>query len=76
MWRRLRRRGRPATRRDPLRAAQARTSRKDNPFGFHPGETWTPALVLEFMRQRCQMDDAFHRAALDLDPLRAALTGI
>ena len=23
----------------------------DNPFGFHPGETWTPDLGLEFMRQ-------------------------
>jgi len=33
----------------------------DNPFGFHPGETWTPALVLEFMRQHCRMDDAFLR---------------
>ncbi|KQY56508.1 DUF885 domain-containing protein [Nocardioides sp. Root140] len=30
---------------------------KDNPFGFHPGETWTPALGLEFMRQHCRMDD-------------------
>ena len=34
---------------------------RDNPFGFHPGETWTPALGLEFMRQHCQMDDAFIR---------------
>jgi len=32
---------------------------KDNPFGFHPGETWTPELVLEFMREHSQMDDAF-----------------
>ena len=31
----------------------------DNPFGFHPGERWTPALGLEFMRQHCRMDDAF-----------------
>ncbi len=23
---------------------------RDNPFGFHPGETWTPELGLEFMR--------------------------
>ncbi|WP_110241706.1 DUF885 domain-containing protein [Nocardioides gilvus] len=29
----------------------------DNPFGFHPGERWTPALGLEFMRQHSQMDD-------------------
>ncbi|MFT3874680.1 MAG: DUF885 domain-containing protein [Nocardioides sp.] len=33
----------------------------DNPFGFHPGETWTPALGLEFMRQHCQMEDSFIR---------------
>jgi len=31
---------------------------RDNPFGFHPGETWTPELVLEFMRAHCRMDDA------------------
>jgi uncharacterized protein (DUF885 family) len=31
----------------------------DNPFGFHPGETWTSELGLEFMRQHCRMDDAF-----------------
>ncbi|QCC78766.1 DUF885 domain-containing protein [Nocardioides daphniae] len=30
---------------------------RDNPFGFHPGERWTPALGLEFMRQHSQMDD-------------------
>ena len=34
---------------------------RDNPFGFHPGETWTPDLGLEFMRQHCLMDDAFIR---------------
>jgi uncharacterized protein (DUF885 family) len=34
---------------------------RDNPFGFHPGETWTPELGLEFMRQHCRMDDAFIR---------------
>ncbi|MDQ3307608.1 MAG: DUF885 domain-containing protein [Actinomycetota bacterium] len=33
----------------------------DNPFGFHPGETWTPALGLEFLRQHCRMDDAIIR---------------
>jgi uncharacterized protein (DUF885 family) len=32
---------------------------RDNPFGFHPGETWTPGLGLEFMRQHCRMEDAF-----------------
>ncbi len=31
---------------------------RGNPFGFHPGETWTPALGLEFMRQHARMDDA------------------
>jgi uncharacterized protein (DUF885 family) len=31
----------------------------DNPFGFHPGETWTPELGLEFMRQHCRMQDEF-----------------
>jgi len=30
----------------------------DNPFGFHPGETWTPALGREFMGQHCQMEAA------------------
>jgi uncharacterized protein (DUF885 family) len=34
---------------------------RDNPFGFHPGETWTPELGLEFMRQHCRMEDAFIR---------------
>ncbi|NUR08698.1 MAG: DUF885 domain-containing protein [Nocardioidaceae bacterium] len=33
----------------------------DNPFGFHPGETWTPELGLEFMRAHCRMEDAFIR---------------
>ncbi|QYJ04371.1 DUF885 domain-containing protein [Nocardioides panacisoli] len=28
-----------------------------NPFGFHPGETWTPDLVAAFMRQHSSMDD-------------------
>ena len=32
---------------------------EDNPFGFHPGETWTPELGLEFMRQHCRLEDAF-----------------
>jgi uncharacterized protein (DUF885 family) len=31
---------------------------RDNPFGFHPGERWTPELGLEFMRQHARMDDA------------------
>ena len=32
---------------------------QDNPFGFHPGETWNPDLGLEFVRQHCAMEDAF-----------------
>lgn len=31
----------------------------DNPFGFHPGETWTPELGREFMGEHCRMDPAF-----------------
>ncbi len=31
---------------------------RDNPFGFHPGERWTPELGLEFMRQHSRDDDA------------------
>ncbi len=36
----------------------------DNTLGaggtaFHPGETWTPELGLEFMRLHCRMDDEF-----------------
>jgi uncharacterized protein (DUF885 family) len=32
---------------------------EDNPFGFHPGEVWTPELGREFIGQHCLMDDAF-----------------
>ena len=32
---------------------------KDNPFGFHPGETWTPAHGLAFMRDHCLMEDEY-----------------
>jgi len=31
----------------------------DNPFGFHPGEVWTPELGREFIGQHCLMEDAF-----------------
>ncbi|MEI7054412.1 DUF885 domain-containing protein [Nocardioides sp. CCNWLW239] len=31
----------------------------DNPFGFHPGEIWTPELGREFIGQHCLMEDAF-----------------
>jgi uncharacterized protein (DUF885 family) len=34
---------------------------KDNPFGFHPGERWTPALGFDFMRDHCTIDDAMLR---------------
>jgi uncharacterized protein (DUF885 family) len=29
----------------------------DNPFGFHPGRSWTPELVWEFMRGHCRLPD-------------------
>ncbi len=31
---------------------------RDNPFGFHPGERWTPELGFEFIRGHCTIDDA------------------
>jgi uncharacterized protein (DUF885 family) len=37
----------------------------DNPFGFHPGEQWTPDLGLEFMRQHVRLEDAVIRFELD-----------
>jgi len=33
----------------------------DNPFGFHPGERWTPDLGLEFMLQHSAMEESFIR---------------
>jgi uncharacterized protein (DUF885 family) len=30
---------------------------RDNPFGFHPGEVWTPELVWDFMRAHCRLPD-------------------
>jgi uncharacterized protein (DUF885 family) len=30
---------------------------RDNPFGFHPGQTWTPELGWEFMRAHCRVPD-------------------
>ena len=29
----------------------------DNPFGFHPGQRWTPELGWEFMRAHCRIPD-------------------
>jgi uncharacterized protein (DUF885 family) len=34
---------------------------EDNPFGFHPGETWTPDLGLELMLGHCRMEEPFIR---------------
>ncbi|TQL70019.1 uncharacterized protein (DUF885 family) [Nocardioides albertanoniae] len=31
----------------------------ENPFGFHPGDRWTPELGREFIGQHCLMDGAF-----------------
>ena len=33
----------------------------DNPFGWRPGERWTPDLLFEFMRIHSRMDDAMLR---------------
>jgi uncharacterized protein (DUF885 family) len=30
---------------------------RDNPFGFHPGERWTPDLGWKFMRAHCRIPD-------------------
>jgi uncharacterized protein (DUF885 family) len=30
---------------------------RDNPFGFHPGQRWTPELGWEFMRAHCRTPD-------------------
>ncbi len=35
-----------------------------NPFGFHPGERWTPELGWEFLRAHCRMEDEFLRFEL------------
>ncbi len=37
---------------------------KDNPFDFHTGETWTPALGLEFLREHTLMEDEMVRFEL------------
>jgi uncharacterized protein (DUF885 family) len=38
---------------------------RDNPFGFHPGERWTPELGWEFLRGHCRVDDANLRFELN-----------
>jgi uncharacterized protein (DUF885 family) len=30
---------------------------RDNPFGFHPGERWTPELGWEFLRAHCRVQE-------------------
>jgi uncharacterized protein (DUF885 family) len=30
---------------------------RDNPFGFHPGERWTPELGWEFLRAHCRIPE-------------------
>jgi uncharacterized protein (DUF885 family) len=37
----------------------------DNPFGFHPGETWTPELGWEFLRGHCRVPDEVLRFELN-----------
>jgi uncharacterized protein (DUF885 family) len=38
---------------------------RDNPFGFHPGERWTPELGWEFLRAHCRMSDESLRFELN-----------
>jgi len=38
---------------------------RDNPFGFHPGERWTPELGWEFMRGHCRVPDDVLRFELN-----------
>ena len=30
---------------------------RDNPFGFHPGQRWTPELGWEFLRAHCRVEE-------------------
>ncbi len=34
---------------------------RDNPFGFHPGERWTPELGWEFLRAHCRISNEILR---------------
>jgi uncharacterized protein (DUF885 family) len=38
---------------------------RDNPFGFHPGERWTPELGWEFLRAHCRVPDESLRFELN-----------
>ncbi|MPZ96031.1 MAG: DUF885 family protein [Propionibacteriales bacterium] len=37
----------------------------DNPFGFHPGEVWTPELGFAFLTQHCRIGEEILRFELD-----------
>jgi uncharacterized protein (DUF885 family) len=37
----------------------------DNPFGFHPDETWNADLGFEFLRGHCRMETEFLKAELN-----------
>lgn len=37
----------------------------DNPFGFHPGQRWTPELGWEFLRGHCRLPDDVLRFELN-----------
>jgi uncharacterized protein (DUF885 family) len=38
---------------------------RDNPFGFHPGETWNAELGFEFLRAHSRMETEFLKAELN-----------
>jgi uncharacterized protein (DUF885 family) len=38
---------------------------RDNPFGFHPGESWNAELGFEFLRAHSRMDTEFLKAELN-----------
>nr|MDT0659985.1 DUF885 domain-containing protein [Micromonospora sp. DSM 115978] len=38
---------------------------RDNPFGFHPGQRWTPELGWEFLRAHCRVPDEILRFELN-----------
>ena len=41
---------------------------RDNPFGFHPGERWTPELGWEFLRAHCRVPDENLRFEVEAVP--------
>ena len=38
---------------------------RDNPFGFHPGERWTPELGWQFLREHCRVPGELLRFELN-----------